>query len=229
MFIRKCNTHRLQSQTDSRGRNITSIQFNYAFKAEEEPFTATTDDYFVVFLTPERFLSKYKKHVVFVLDVSGSMSGTRMDLTKRAMYDIIGALDDTDHFNIVTFSSNVIDWPSNQRALQATVGNKRAAEAYVRSLQADGGTYIEGGLRAGMRLTRAFSREHQNSQEELVQFVFFMTDGEPTEGMLDPYDIARMATGEHAGVKIHGMALGLGADFNVVRIISDRTGGKSKL
>lgn len=63
--------------------------------------------YFVHFFAPPD-LPPLKKHIVFVLDTSGSMWGRRMEQLKEAMNQILADLTPDDFFNIFTFSSNVV-------------------------------------------------------------------------------------------------------------------------
>jgi len=63
--------------------------------------------YFVHFFAPEN-LPSLRKHVVFVLDTSGSMWGRRMEQLKEAMNQILADLTPDDFFNIFTFSSEVV-------------------------------------------------------------------------------------------------------------------------
>ena len=63
--------------------------------------------YFVHFFAPAN-LPPLKKHVVFVLDTSGSMWGRRMEQLKEAMNKILADLTPDDFFNIFTFSSEVV-------------------------------------------------------------------------------------------------------------------------
>jgi hypothetical protein len=64
------------------------------------------DGYFVHFFAP-RDLKALHKHVVFVLDVSGSMDGRTIEQLKEAMTAILDDLNDGDYFNIVEFSYSV--------------------------------------------------------------------------------------------------------------------------
>jgi hypothetical protein len=52
-------------------------------------------------------LKALHKHVVFVLDVSGSMDGRKIEQLKEAMAAILDDLNDGDYFNIVEFSYSV--------------------------------------------------------------------------------------------------------------------------
>jgi Uncharacterized protein encoded in toxicity protection region of plasmid R478, contains von Willebrand factor (vWF) domain len=47
------------------------------------------------------------KHVIFVLDISGSMQGRKLEQLKQAMSTILTDLHQDDLFSIVLFSSEV--------------------------------------------------------------------------------------------------------------------------
>lgn len=64
------------------------------------------DGYFVHFFAPTN-LKPLHKHVVFVLDVSGSMDGRKIEQLKEAMQKILDDLNDGDYFNIIEFSYSV--------------------------------------------------------------------------------------------------------------------------
>lgn len=61
------------------------------------------DGYFVHFFAPSD-LKPIPKHVVFVLDISGSMYGRKLEQVKQAMQVILGELTESDFFNLVEFS-----------------------------------------------------------------------------------------------------------------------------
>lgn len=62
--------------------------------------------YFVHFFAPTN-LPPLRKHVIFVLDISGSMWGRKMEQLKEAMTKILADLNSDDYLNIITFSSDV--------------------------------------------------------------------------------------------------------------------------
>ena len=64
------------------------------------------DGYFAHFVAPEN-LPPMAKHAVFVLDVSGSMSGQKLLQVKNAMKSILDQLRDMDFFSILHFSDKV--------------------------------------------------------------------------------------------------------------------------
>ncbi|KAH1187993.1 hypothetical protein KIL84_012381, partial [Mauremys mutica] len=96
--------------------------------------------YFVHYFAP-RGLPPVQKNVVFVIDISGSMHGTKMKQTKKAMHIILSDLHPDDCFNIVTFSDTVRVWKAG-RSIPATAHNVRSAKDYVHRMEADGCTRI---------------------------------------------------------------------------------------
>ncbi len=64
------------------------------------------EGFFVHFFAPEN-LQPLRKHVVFILDVSGSMWGRKMEQLKESQKKILDDLNHDDFFNIITFSSDV--------------------------------------------------------------------------------------------------------------------------
>ena len=83
-------------------------------------------------------LEKLPKHVVFVLDVSGSMGGEKIGQLKDSLVTVLDDMTETDYFNIITFSDGVSHWNPlekksegivrwAQKIIQATKENKNLA------------------------------------------------------------------------------------------------------
>ncbi|TSV54873.1 Inter-alpha-trypsin inhibitor heavy chain H3 [Bagarius yarrelli] len=66
--------------------------------------------YFVHFFAPAD-LPRLPKNIVFVIDRSGSMSGTKMTQTKQALQTMLKDLHEEDHFGFVTFAATNINDP----------------------------------------------------------------------------------------------------------------------
>ena len=73
-----------------------------------------SSDHFIHFFSPDG-LRPMAKNILFVLDVSMSMSGVKMDQTKVAMRTVLGELQPTDTFNIITFSTALRFWQREVR------------------------------------------------------------------------------------------------------------------
>lgn len=74
------------------------------------------DGYFVHFYAPPE-IPPLPKQIVFVLDTSGSMAGTKLEQLKAAMYTILQELKEHDTFSFVEFESVVRVWNLNQTAV----------------------------------------------------------------------------------------------------------------
>jgi Mg-chelatase subunit ChlD len=114
------------------------------------------------------------KDIVFVQDVSASMSEERMVFCRRGMAAAIQTLNPGDRFNIVafrdTFESCFPEWA------EATAANAKKAADFVDGMRAFGQTDVFGSLRSLMRLPR-------DPRRPMVAVI--VTDGKPTFGLTE--------------------------------------------
>jgi len=161
------------------------------------------DGYFMLLLAPGRAAEapSLRRDVVAVLDVSGSMSGEKLDQAKAALVQLLGTLRPADRFRLVAFSSAVRRYADGWT--EASGERVRAAQDWVRNLQANGGTDIAGALGEAFAAAPA---------EGALGVVVFLTDGMPTVGDTDPERIADQA--EHRRGAFRVFAFGIGYDVN---------------
>jgi Ca-activated chloride channel homolog len=76
--------------------------------------------------------------MLYVIDVSGSMSGTSIEQAREALLQALGRLRPTDRFGILAFNHTYQEFSS--QPLLATPENLAQARKYVEYLQASGGT-----------------------------------------------------------------------------------------
>ncbi|XP_066311500.1 probable E3 ubiquitin-protein ligase WAVH2 [Miscanthus floridulus] len=107
--------------------------------------------------------------LVTVLDVSGSMRGSKLALLKQAMRFVIDHLGPGDRLCIVAFSSGA---HRIIRLTRMSDGGKASAKAAVESLVAQGSTNIRGGLRVASDVLDG--RRHRNA----VASVILLSDGQ---------------------------------------------------
>lgn len=141
------------------------------------------------------------RDVAFVVDVSGSMSGQKMEQARAALRQALGTLRPADRFRLVAFSSGITHFrdgwtPGTPEALQE-------ARRFVDGLSADGGTNIAGALDAVLGTAVPEGR---------LPLVLFMTDGIPSVGESEPDRIAAMAAGRIGRARI--FTVGVGHDVN---------------
>ncbi|HUM07072.1 MAG TPA: marine proteobacterial sortase target protein [Terriglobales bacterium] len=87
--------------------------------------------------------------MLYMIDVSGSMSGTSIEQAREALLQALDKLKPTDRFGILQFQSDYREF--SPEPLQATPENLDTARRYVRSLEANGGTEMLPALRHLMR------------------------------------------------------------------------------
>jgi Ca-activated chloride channel homolog len=142
------------------------------------------------------------RDITLVLDVSGSMSGKKIEQAREAGKQLLGTLSSRDRFRLIDFASDVRSF--RDEPVFATRANIAAAERYLDRLRAEGSTNISGALE------EALSIPAENGRLPLVLFV---TDGEATVGERDPERIAAQAASERGRRRI--FTFGVGADLNV--------------
>ena len=106
------------------------------------------------------------RELVFVLDTSGSMSGLPIQASKRFMASAIAGLRPDDYFRIIRFSNSASHF--SETALRATDANRKAGLAFVRGLDAGGGTEINRAIHT------AFDAPQPDST---MRIVVFLSDG----------------------------------------------------
>jgi Ca-activated chloride channel family protein len=172
---------------------------------------ANEDGYFVLLATPEtaaRRAPTVPKTAVFLCDRSGSMSGPKIEQAKDALRYLVRQLKPGDTFNLITYDSEVESFrPELQRANPETI---RAALTWVDGLNAGGGTNIDGAIRTGLRMLNDASRPN---------YLFFLTDGQPTTGETQELRIAANAAQEN---KVHARMFVFGVGFDVNGRLLDR-------
>ncbi|KAI3902591.1 hypothetical protein MKW92_004012 [Papaver armeniacum] len=109
--------------------------------------------------------------LVTVLDISGSMKGTKIQLLKQAMGFVIDNLGPSDRLSVISFSDDARRlFPL---LLMTDSGKQRALQA-VNSLVADGLTNIVEGLKKGTKVIE--DRRHKNP----VYSIMLLSDGQDT-------------------------------------------------
>ncbi|XP_034550870.1 inter-alpha-trypsin inhibitor heavy chain H6 [Notolabrus celidotus] len=174
------------------------------------------DGYFVHYFAP-RGLPVVPKDVIFVIDISGSMIGTKIRQTKQAMGTILGDLREGDHFNIITFSDRVHTWKKG-RTVRATRQNVRDAKDFVKRIIAEGWTNINAALLSAAQLVNPSSAPSSNHlPPRRVPLVIFLTDGEATIGVTAGDTILSNAKKALGSASLFGLAFGDDADYLLLK------------
>jgi Ca-activated chloride channel family protein len=145
------------------------------------------------------------RDLTFVVDVSGSMRGQKLDQAKAAGRRLLASLHPGDRFRLVDFSTDVREFRDGFVA--ATPENLRAATAYLDGLVAEGSTNISGALDAA--LDGGTVRGH-------LPLVVFVTDGEPTVGERNADAIAALAARRRGESRVFTVGVGTGVNAALV-------------
>ncbi|KFK34720.1 hypothetical protein AALP_AA5G183200 [Arabis alpina] len=152
--------------------------------------------------------------LVTVLDISGSMGGTKLALLKRAMGFVIQNLGSRDRLSVIAFSSTARRLFPLTRMSDA--GRQQALQA-VNSLVANGGTNIVDGLRKGAKVME--NRRERNS----VASIILLSDGRDTYTMNHPDDPSYRVMLPQ--IPVHSFGFGSDHDASVMHSVSEFSGG----
>ena len=164
---------------------------------------AAEDGFFMLTLSPGDAAEDeaIRRDVTAVLDVSGSMAGSKIVQARGALHQLLGSLGREDRFRLVAFSNRVLasgdDW---HEWGESELGRARE---WVDALVANGGTDIGAAITEALRL---------ESPADRLPVVVFLTDGLPTSGETSPEIIADRAEGMLGRARI--FAFGVGNDVN---------------
>ena len=142
-------------QKEMRNKKMKKFVVRYDVdRSGQDNEVQVVDGHFVHFFVPDN-LKTMPKHVIFILDVSGSMSGEKLEQMKDAMFTILSAMTDRDSFNIITFSDRIDHFYSSGKPsiMKATKDNRDKAIKHAMSLSAVGGTDIDAALKAGLQVS----------------------------------------------------------------------------
>jgi Ca-activated chloride channel family protein len=168
------------------------------------PYRASSEDGFalIALTPPEGRASKTPRDVTFVLDVSGSMNGKKIEQAKAAGRQLVESLRPEDRFRLIDFSTDVRTFRDGWA--QATPENVAAADKYFSQLEAEGSTNIEAAL--------AEALNNQSDDAERLPIVLFITDGEPTVGERNTDKLVAGMVAKRGRTRL--FTFGLGADVN---------------
>jgi Ca-activated chloride channel family protein len=156
--------------------------------------------------------------VIPVIDVSGSMSGEKLDQAKQSVMKLIDHLGPLDRCGVVVFSSSV-------GVVSPPVGMTPAAKADLKlkvgELQAQDQTNLSGGMLAGLELANTSLL----SEGTLVRVILF-TDGHANTGMATKSEpLAALLEASRGRATLSAFGYGEGADQELLSDLAKRGGG----
>lgn len=139
----------------------------------------TKDEKDMIYLSfmPE-ILDSYEdseKEYLFIIDVSGSMMGEKLDETKRAVIECLKQLDVGDKFNIIPFESQFE--AMNIKSIEYNEENMKKAIEYINKLKPLGGTEILNPIKFALyekekdKIILLFTDGQVGNENEIIKFV----------------------------------------------------------
>ncbi len=124
-------------------------------------FEGEDENFFLLMLQPQKRVSESQippREYIFIVDVSGSMHGFPLDISKNLLKDLIGKLRPYDLFNILLFSGG--SSLMAEQSLPATADNIQKAIYLIEHQQGGGGTELLPALKKALSLPKSegFSR-----------------------------------------------------------------------
>ena len=132
------------------------------------------DGYFFLSASPSFETDKNQieeKDLTFIVDVSGSMSGEKIEQAKKALLYCVNNLNEGDRFEIIRFSTEAYSLFNGLES--ANKSNRNKAKEFIDDIRAIGGTNIEEAFQLASQTKTNSKRPH---------FIIFLSDGKPTIG-----------------------------------------------
>ena len=146
-------------------------------------------------------VEKQKREVVLVLDRSGSMRGEKIEQVRNAALQVVEGLEWGEAFNIIDYSDSIAAFADKPVIKDQASLDK--ARAYIRGLQANGGTNLHDALIEAMR---------SEPTKAMLPLVIFLTDGLPTVGERSE---VKIRDDVKAANKFHRRVFTFGVGFDV--------------
>ena len=158
------------------------------------------ENFFLLMMQPPKRITSADipcREYIFIVDVSGSMHGFPLDLSKKLMADLIEGLRPTDRFNVLLFAggSSLLA----EASLPATPENIRKAISHIENQTGGGGTEILPALKRALALQQ---------EENGSRTVIIATDGYVTVEE-EVFDLIRKNLG-----KANLFTFGIGSSVN---------------
>lgn len=191
----------------SQSKVYTAKDILFTYNTEKQDFnidlqsskTDSTDGYFCLTTHPPLSTTDevFTQHIVFALNNSSTMIGTKLDQSKVALSMCFEKLKPTDFFNVVLINSRTEKWQS--QLVQATQENINSAKEFIKEIRGEHGNNMQDGL------TTSFKQFDENSNNSNASILVF-SDG---RGLIDPFEVEKKNTNQ---VGIFFVAIGKDVD-----------------
>jgi Ca-activated chloride channel family protein len=164
----------------------------------------TEEGTFMLLVTPKESAGTEEvigRDIVFVIDISGSMSGEPLEQTKWALVHILDQLNPDDRFEVFSFDDN--QYPLLGGLKAASASWRQQAQAKVSELASQGGTNILGAMGRALDILAA------DPGGDRPRAIIFLTDG---QGMNPASSIIAEVRTRDPDVRVYSFGVGNGVN-----------------
>jgi len=150
-------------------------------------FEGEKENFFLLMVQPPERVTDSQippREYIFIVDVSGSMHGFPLKISKKLLKDLIGNLRPTDRFNVLLFAGR--SFLMSEQSVPATPKNIRQAINVIEKQRGGGGTELLPALKRALSLPRP---------EGYSRSIVIATDGYVTVE-IEAFDLIRNNLGE---------------------------------
>lgn len=184
--------------------------------------TGKGETYLVVTLktaSPKMHAKRPAVDVAFVIDRSGSMTGTPLDLAKQGVMAALKQLNDGDGVSVVAYDHIPV---SVSPLTPTTATHRMHLTRTLREMETGGSTNLFGGWRLGCEQLA----HPEFRMAGRIRRTILLTDGLANVGVLDPQQISWHVARQHqAGITTSTLGLGTGIDETLLAGMAEAGGG----
>ncbi|MBX7101094.1 MAG: VWA domain-containing protein [Myxococcaceae bacterium] len=168
--------------------------------ARRESGAASGSAHGLLTLTPPAPAARFAatpRDLVFLLDISGSMSGEPIDQARRVALAMLDTLSPSDQLEMIAFSTHAVRWTAGP--MEASERSLQSARKWLDGLRASGGTEMRDGIVAALQPLRG------DAQRQVVLF----TDGQIG---FESEVVSEIVDRLPAGSRVHVVGVGSGVN-----------------
>lgn len=160
------------------------------------------------------------RRIVFVIDRSESMAGSKLGEAVKEITDVLDRLPSEARFNIVAFNAEAIEFQG--RMAEARADMREQARAWLGGLEPEGGTNLWGALQRGLSLASPAP------DKVAADSIYLVSDGRPNSSAT-AWVLAKVRErNPEAKVVIHTVCVGGDADHEFLRRLAEENEGHHK-
>ena len=220
--IHKSNKHTIVSFEEENTKPDIDFKLYYNTNNEEFGLSLLTykngkdDGYFLLTASPSFLIDQNQvdaKDITFVLDVSGSMAGDKMQQAKKALLYCVNNLNHNDGFDIIRFSTEAYSLFNQIETVNET--SQKKAIKFINDLKPVGGTNIEEALKLAL---------DEKGNSDRTHLIVFITDGKPTIGETkDEMLLKKLKNSNSNNIRIFTFGIGNEINTHLLDKITEQT------